>query len=324
MEGYHMRILVVHPIPQEPLNRLKEYFDVDVLTDGPVIGKEEIVQALRLKEYDGLLCYLSDPIDRSVIQTGKSLKIIANYAVGVNNIDLEAAKEKGIVVINTPNVLTDATADLTWALILAVARKIPQADRFTREKHFRGWEANLFTGMDLKEKTLGVIGTGRIGSAVIRRSTGWDMNILYYSRHENELIEKEYYAKRVDLETLMKESDIITIHCPLTRETHHLIGEREIQLMKRDAILINTARGPVVDEQALIRALREGRIFGAGVDVYEYEPAIPDELLQLENVVVLPHIGSATISTRKAMGFLCAEGLITYLIHNKLPENTVL
>jgi glyoxylate reductase len=319
-----MRILVTHKIVDEPLRKLREYFDVDVLTDQPVLSKSEIIHALKQKEYAGMLTLLSDPIDAEVIQAaGSSLKIIANYAVGYNNIDLKAAKKKNILVLNTPDVLTDATADLTWALILAVARKIPQADSFTRKGKFEGWAPELFLGMDLYEKTLGVVGAGRIGTAVIKRSMGWNMNILYSGRSENKLIEQEFYAKKVDLDTLMKESDIITLHCPLTEETRHLIGEREIKLMKPSAIFINTARGPVVDEKALIQALKEKQIFGAGFDVYEEEPHIPKELLELDNVVILPHIGSGTYQTRRNMGYLCVNGLIDYLIHQTVPDNVV-
>lgn len=318
-----MKILVTHKILDAPLQKLREHFEVDVLTDQPLLPKEKIIKALQKENYDGMLCFLSDPIDKEVLDAGKNLKIIANYAVGYNNIDVEEATRRGILILNTPDVLTDATADLTWALILAVARKIPQADAYTRAGQFKGWGAELFLGLDLKEKTLGVIGSGRIGTAVVKRSIGWDMNILYYNRSENEALEREYYAKRVELDQLLKESDIITLHCPLTPETYHLIGEREINLLKKDSILINTARGPVVDEKALIKALKEKRIFGAGFDVYENEPEIPDELLQLDNVVVLPHIGSATTQTRLKMGYLCVDGLIHYLKEKKIPDNVV-
>ncbi|GAB4170864.1 MAG: glyoxylate reductase [Calditrichia bacterium] len=316
-----MKVLLTHSILPEPIDKLKQFYQVDVLTDSISLDKELLIK--KIPEYDALLCLLSDPIDREVLDAAKNLKIIANYAVGYNNIDIEYAGQKGIVVTNTPDVLTDATADLTWALIMAVSRKTYPAEQFTREGKFKGWSPTLFLGKDLVNKTLGIIGAGRIGTAVIKRSVGWDMNILYVSRSENTLIEHEYYAKRVSLETLMKESDIISIHCPLTPETHYLLDKKELDLMKKDAILINTSRGPVVNETYLIHKLKNKEIYGAGFDVYEKEPIIPEELMSLDNVVLLPHIGSATTDTRLSMGYLAVDSIIQWLKDHKIPENTV-
>jgi glyoxylate reductase len=237
-----------------------------------------------------LVTLLTDRVDGRVLEAGKDLRIVANVAVGVDNIDVEAATRLGILVTNTPGVLTESTADLTWALILAVTRRVVEGDRYLREGRYRGWDFDLLRGMELRGRTLGIVGAGRIGRAVARRARGFGMKILEHSR-----------SRGVSLARLLKSSDIVSIHVPMNPSTRHLIGARELRQMKRSAILINTARGPIVDEKALVSALRAGRIGGAGLDVYEREPAVETGLLKMKNVVLLPHLGSATDDSRRAM-----------------------
>lgn len=248
----------------------------------------DLLQAARRS--DALVTLLTDRVDRAVLEAGPRLRIVANVAVGVDNIDVAAATRRGILVTNTPGVLTESTADLTWALILAVARRVIEGDALVRAGHFRGWDFDLLRGMELRGKTLGIVGSGRIGRAVARRARGFGMRVLMRSR-----------SRGVSLERLLKESDVVSLHVPLTPETHHLIGARELGRMKPTAILVNTARGSIVDERALAAALRKDRIAGAGLDVYEHEPRIAPGLKRLKHVVVLPHLGSATNETRRAM-----------------------
>ncbi|GIX05940.1 MAG: D-glycerate dehydrogenase [Candidatus Poribacteria bacterium] len=313
-------IYVTRRLPQPALDRLAEVFDVEVNPEDRVLTKEEIIAHVRGK--DALLCLLTDTIDAEVLDAEPSLKVVSNYAVGYNNIDVAAATERGIPVTNTPGVLTETTADLTFALILAVARRVVEGDRIMRAGEFPGWGPMYLLGHDVYGKTLGIVGMGRIGAAVARRAKGFGMRILYTSRSPKPELDVALGAERVPLETLLKESDFVSIHVPLTEETHHLIGERELRLMKRTAYLINTARGPVVDEAALVRALREGVIAGAGLDVYEREPAMEPGLAELPNAVLLPHVGSATVETRTAMGVLAAENAIA-VIQGRRPPHLV-
>jgi lactate dehydrogenase-like 2-hydroxyacid dehydrogenase len=248
--------------------------------------------------------------------------MIANYAVGFNNVDVETATQKKIPVSNTPGVLTDTTAELAWALVFSVARRIVESDSFCRDGKFEGWGPMLMLGQDISKKTLGIIGAGRIGTAMALKSKGFDMNVLYVDQEHNQVLESELNAKKTDLSTLIAESDIISLHVPLTEETHHLIGEKELASMKETAVLVNTSRGPVIDEKALIQALEDNQIFGAGLDVYEQEPTIPKRLKQLDNVVILPHIGSATKDTRSKMAEMAAENMIQGLNGEK-PDNCV-
>ncbi len=267
---------------------------------------------------EALICLLTDNIDKKVISAAPKLKVISSYAVGYNNIEVEYATQLGIAVCNTPGVLTETTADLTWALILATCRRISESERFLRKGNFKGWEPMLMLGLDVYGKTLGIIGMGRIGQAVAKRATGFAMRIIYYNDVpvSNTL---PFETTETDLQTLLKEADIITLHLPLTKETFHLIGKEEFALMKENAVLINTSRGAVIDEKELIKALSEKRIFSAGLDVYENEPDIPQELLALENVVLLPHIGSASIETRTKMALLAAENAIAVMEGRKPP-----
>lgn len=315
------RVLVTGMIPEPAIDLLKKNCDVEVNTEGRVLSKEELIS--RVKGKDAVLCLLTDTIDDEVFQVSfPKCRIFANYAVGYNNIDVEAATRRKIVITNTPGVLTDATADLAWALLFSVARRVVEADRFTRDGKFRGWLPDLFLGMEITGKTLGVVGAGRIGSNFARKAKCFSMRILYYDKKRNYQLEQDTRALFVDLETLLKESDFISLHVPLLPETRHLIGERELALMKKTAILINTSRGPVVDEKALANALKEKKIWGAGLDVYENEPVIEPELISLDNVVLLPHIASATFETRTKMGIMAAENILAFF-RGEIPPNIV-
>jgi glyoxylate reductase len=306
------RIFITREIPEAGLTPLRTEHAVTIFEQNRQITKEELIRAVR--EVEGLLCLLSDPVDADVIAAGNRLRCISTYAVGYNNIDVDAARARGIAVTNTPGVLTEATADIAFALMIACARRIVESDAWLREGHFTGWEPKLFLGQDLAGRTLGIVGAGRIGRALAHRaSRGFDMPVLYHNRKRDEDFETEFGARHVDLDTLLRESDFISIHVPLTPETHHLIDARAIALMKPSAVFVNTARGPVVDERALIDALRDRRIFAAGFDVYENEPAVPRELIDLPNTVLLPHIGSASIETRDRMAVMAARNLLDVL-----------
>ncbi|MCS6955580.1 MAG: D-glycerate dehydrogenase [Candidatus Calescibacterium sp.] len=270
----------------------------------------------------GILCLLTNKIDKDIIDKLPNLRIISNYAVGFDNIDVEYATKKGICVTNTPGVLTEASADLTWALILAARRLVVSADRFTRDGKFKGWEPELFLGYDVYGKTLGIIGFGRIGQAVAKRAKGFDMKILYYSRTRDLEAEKALNAGYRDLDLLLKESDIVSIHTPLNTQTYHMITYEKLKLMKPDSTIVNTARGKVIKEEDLVRALKEGLIFSAGLDVYEFEPDVHPDLLKMENVVLLPHIGSASFETRTKMAEIAVTNLVNF-INNKKPVSVV-
>ncbi|HPN40357.1 MAG TPA: D-glycerate dehydrogenase [Candidatus Cloacimonadota bacterium] len=310
-------IYVTRRIPQAAIDLLSSYFDVSVNPFERNLRRAELLE--HVKDADAILCLLSDSIDRSVMDAAPRLKCISNYAVGYNNIDVEYASKQGIVVCNTPKVLTETTADLTWALIMSCARRIVESDSFLRSGEFKGWEPMLLMGADIHHKTLGIIGMGRIGQAVAKRASGFGMRVLAY---DPSLPEDHTTAlwKSVDLLTLLREADFVSLHVPLTEKTQHMIGPGELKLMKRGAILINTSRGAVINESALIEALRQNRIAAAGLDVYEKEPYIPQELLELKNVVLLPHIGSATTETRTAMGIMAAQNAIAVLKGEEPPS----
>lgn len=315
-----MKIFVTRRIPDKGLELLKKYHDFEINPENRVLNKKEILEGVKGK--DGLICLLTDTIDKEIVDSEPRLKMIANYAVGYNNIDVEAATKRKIPVSNTPGVLTDATSEMAWALLFAVARRIVESDQFTREGRFTGWDPMLFHGLDIKGKTLGVIGAGRIGTAFALKSKGFAMNVLYTDKAINAMLEEELQAEKTSLHTLLRESDFISIHVPLIDETHHLIGVEELHMMKKYAVLINTSRGPVVDEQALIQVLKEKRIFGAGLDVYEHEPKIPQELIKLDNVVIQPHSASATINSRTNMAIMAAKNMIAGL-KGEIPPNCV-
>ena len=273
-----------------------------------------------LCQADAAIVTLGDRIDAETIHAATRLKILANYAVGYNNIDLAAARQRGLIVTNTPDVLTDATADLTWALILATARRVVEGDTLVRSGRWTGWSPTQLLGTEISGKTLGVIGLGRIGQAVAQRAMGFRMQVRYHTSHPQATStfppEWEYRS----LQDLLGEADIVTIHVPLTPHTHHLIGARELAWMKRTALVINTARGPIIDEGALVNALKTGVIAGAGLDVYEQEPAIHSALAELKQVLLLPHIGSATLQARTQMGLVCLENIQEVLDGRPAPN----
>lgn len=314
------KVFVTRAIPEEGLELLKKYCDVEVSPYDRMLTKEELLE--KIKDKDAVITQLTDRVDKEFFEAAKNVKIVANYAVGFDNIDLEEATKRGVYITNTPDVLTNATAELAWALLFAAARRVVEADKFMRAGKFQGWAPMLFLGKGVTGKTLGVIGAGRIGQAFAKMAKGFEMKILYNARTPKPEFEKETGAKYVDLDTLLKESDFVSIHLPLTPETRHLIGERELKLMKNSAILINTGRGPVVDEKALVKALKEKWIYAAGLDVYEREPEFEKELAELDNVVMLPHIGSATEEARRDMSVLVAQNIID-VIEGRVPRTLV-
>ncbi|RLI36529.1 D-glycerate dehydrogenase [Candidatus Bathyarchaeota archaeon] len=322
-ETARKKVFVTRALPEEALNILKSKFEVEVWPGETPPPKSVLIE--KVKEVDGICCLLTDRIDREVIEAaGERLKGISQVAVGYDNIDVEAATEKGIYVTNTPGVLTETTADYAFALLMATARRIAEADRYVRGGKWKiPWGLMMLLGQDVWGKTIGIIGMGRIGSAVARRAKGMNMRILYYDIVRNKKVEEELGAEYVDLETLLKESDFVTLHVPLLPSTHHLINEDRLKLMKRTACLINTSRGPVVDEKALYKALKEGWIWAAGLDVWEKEPTDPDNpLLKLENVTASPHIASASYETRKRMAIMAVENL-TAILEGEVPPNLV-
>lgn len=312
---------ITRRIPQPGIDLVTEAVEtVEVNPHDRVLAAEELREAVRGR--DGVLCLLTDTIDAAVLDAAEGCQIFANYAVGYNNIDIEAATARGIAVTNTPGVLTDATADLTWALVMATARRLVEGDRFTRAGEFDGWAPMLFLGGDISGRTLGIVGAGRIGTAVALRSRGFRMRVLYVDRHQNEALEQAVGAERVELDALLAEADFVCVHVDLNESTRHLIGTRELGLMKPSAYLVNTSRGPVVDEAALVAALEAGEIAGAGLDVFEEEPALAPGLAELPNVVIPPHLGSATIGTRTRMATLAATNLVARL-RGERPPNIV-
>ena len=277
-----------------------------------------------LREADAAICTLTDRVDASILAEATRLKILANYAVGYNNIDLAAATARGIVVTNTPDVLTDSTADLTWALLLAVARRVAECDAYVRSGDWSGWAPTQMLGTDVAGKTLGIVGMGRIGQAVAQRATGFNMRIRYTSRTATVLEQLPSQWESRALPELLRESDFVSLHVPLNNATHHLIGAPQFALMKPTAFLINTARGPVIDETALVDALLQRRLAGAGLDVFEQEPAFHPSLRELRQVVLLPHLGSATQATRVRMGMICLENIAAVVAGKPAPNQVQL
>ncbi len=316
------KVYVTRVIPQPGLDILHENIEeVRVNTNDHILSREELLE--NVKGMDGLLPLLTEKIDAEVMDTaGKQLKVIANHAVGFDNIDIPAATERGILVTNTPGVLTDATSDFAWALLFATARRVVEADKFTRALKYKGWGPMMFLGGDITGRTLGIVGAGRIGSAVAAKAVGFKMQVLYCDEFRNERLEKEAGARKVEFHELLETADFVSVHVPLLPGTHHLFNDEAFKRMKRTAYFINTSRGPVVDEAALVRALKSGEIAGAGIDVYEEEPKIHPGLLELDNVVLTPHIASATIETRTKMATMAAQNLVDGL-NGRRPANLV-
>ncbi|MDM8515808.1 D-glycerate dehydrogenase [Desulfobacterales bacterium HSG16] len=315
------KVYITRQIPEAGINILKQKFHVEIFPESHPIDHDLLVQ--KVADCDALVCLLNDRIDRAVIESGKKLRIIANYAVGYNNIDIDFAREKKIMVTNTPGVLTRATSEIAFALLITMTRQIIPSDQCTRQGNFIGWDPMLFLGDELSGKTIGIIGMGRIGQDMASLCRAFGMKIIYHNRNRLDPdIEEKLNATYSSLDELLKHSDMISIHAPLTNTTRHLINENAFDLMKQGAYIVNTARGEIIKESALIAALKSGKIKGTGLDVYEFEPKFSNELAEMENVVLLPHIGSATIETRTKMSVMAAENVQAALEGNR-PEYLV-
>lgn len=316
-----MKIFITREIPDSGINLLeKKGFEVSVYKKDQPITRKELIKSVR--DCDGIISLLTDKIDKEVIDSMKKCRVIANYAVGFNNIDIAYAKCKGIIVTNTPDVLTDSTADLAIALVLACARRIPESEKFVRDKKFVGWKPKLLLGVELRNKYFGILGAGRIGTETAKRAHSFGCRILYYSNNKNEYLEKQLAAKKLSLTQILKKSDIISLHLPLNAVTKNLLDKEKLKLLKSSAILVNTARGEVLDETYLIKMLKRKEIFAAGFDVYQNEPKLNLELFKLTNVVLLPHIGSATNEARNKMSLLAARN-ISAVLSGKSPLTPV-
>ena len=314
-------VYVTRMIPEACINELRKHFAVEVNPDDRALSYEELKQRVRGK--DAIVSLLTDTIDGGLLDAaGPQCKIVANYAVGYNNFDLKAATDRNVILTNTPGVLDDATATLPFTLLLATARRIAEADAYVRAGKWRGWAPLFFVGLDVDHRTLGIAGLGRIGKNVARKAAGFDMKIIYSDVNRDLDFEKEHNARYVDKATLLKESDFLTLHVPLLPQTKHYIGAAELKQMKKTAVLINAARGPVVDEKALVEALRAKTIWGAGLDVFEDEPALAPGLAELDNVVIVPHIASATAETRYKMGEIAVNNVIKVLT-GQAPDTCV-
>jgi glyoxylate reductase len=312
-------VLVTQTIPERALALLQGACDVQYEPQTSRLSPAALRQAVVGKE--GMVCLVTDQIDASLLEAGTSLKVVANVAVGYDNIDVRAATQRGIAVTNTPGAVTEATADLTWGLLLSIARRIPEGDRYIRAGKWHEWQFMFLLGGDVYDHTLGIVGMGRIGQAVARRAQGFGMRVLYHNRRRlDAAVEKALGATWVELPTLLQQADFVSVHVPLTAETTHLIGATELRLMRPTAYLLNTSRGAVIDETALVRALTEGWIAGAALDVFEREPEVPQVLLGLENVVLVPHIGSASVATRTRMAVMAAENLLAVMRGDRPPN----
>jgi len=316
------KVYVTRMLPERGLKIIKEHFETEVWPEYAPPPKKVIIQ--KVANVDALVPLLSDKIDAEVFDAAPKLRIVSQLAVGFDNIDLKEATKRGIYVTNTPEVLTDTTADFAWALLMAIARRVAEGDRYVRAGKWQvGWHPEMLQGRDVYGATIGIVGAGRIGYEVARRAKGFKMKILYYDVIPRPEIEKDFGAQKADLPTLLQESDFVSVHVPLMKETLHLIDEPKLRMMKKTAFLINNSRGPVVDEQALIKALTEGWIAGAALDVFEQEPTPKSNpLLKMENVVVAPHISSSSYETRSRMAEMVAENLVAFL-EKKRPPNLV-
>jgi len=316
------KVYVTRDMPERGLRIIKEKFDAEVWPEYAPPPKKVIIE--KAANVDALATLLSDKIDAEVFDAAPKLKIVAQMAVGFDNIDLAEATKRGICVTNTPGVLTETTADFAWTLLMAVARRVVEGDKYVRAGQWKvGWHPMMLQGRDIYGATLGIVGLGRIGCAIAKRAKGFDMKVLYHDVIRRPDFEKEYGIEFVDVDYLFKNADFITVNVPLMKETHHLVNEKKLRMMKKTAYIINNARGPVVDEKALYKALKEGWIAGAGLDVFEQEPTPMDNpLLKLDNVVVAPHISSASYETRSKMAEMTAENLVAFF-EGKTPPNLV-
>ena len=315
-----MKILITSNLPERIYNNISSDLEIDYHNSNTPLSKEEIIK--RAKDVDLIICPLSDKIDREVIDSSKNLKAIFNYGAGFDNIDIEYAKEKKILVTNAPAPSSAvSTAELTFGLILAISRKLIQGEKDLREGNFLGWRPTYFLGDQLKGKTLGIIGMGNIGSNLAKRALAFEMDVVYHSRNRKEEIENLGVVYK-EKEELLKEADIITIHTAYKEELHHMMSEKEFSMMKESAYFINAARGPLMDEKALVNALKNKDIKGAALDVYEFEPEISKELLDLTNVTLIPHLGNATVEARMEMGKAVIDNLNDFL-NDKEPRNKV-
>lgn len=318
-----MNIFITRKISERGIKKLKDAgHEVFVNPKDGVLTKEELIVELKKKEYDAILCLLTDKIDGDIFDAAPKAKIFANYAVGFDNVDINGAKQRGIVVSNTPDVLTNTVAEHTFALMLSIAHRIAEADRFTRAGKYIGWAPELLLGTDVSGKTLGLLGAGRIGARVAYHGAkSFDMNVIYYDVKRNEMIEREVGAVfKERAEDVLKEADFVSIHVPLLESTRHLMNKERLGIMKKSAYLINTSRGPVIDESALVWALRDGVIKGAAIDVFENEPKLAEGLTELENVILTPHIASATEETRSRMAEVAADNIIAVLSGKEAPN----
>src|SRR3989339_664653 len=305
-------VYLTRRIPEQGINILrKQGYKLAINPLDKPVARATILR--EIANADALLCMLSDQIDREVIDAGRNLKVISTYAVGVDNIDVICASKKGIIVTNTPGVLTEATAEVTWALLFACARRVTEADRYVRAGRFKVWGPTLLLGRLIGGKTLGIIGAGRIGQSVGRKARAFGMKVLYFNRSKEPEFEKQTSARKTSLKQLLRKSDFITLHLPLTRDTKHFIKLKEFRMMKQTAFFINVARGPIVREADLAYALKHNIIAGAGLDVYENEPKVHPGLLKLDNVTLLPHLGSATVESRTRMAEIAAENIVAVL-----------
>jgi glyoxylate reductase len=309
------KVFVTRLIPESGLSLVRDFCEVDIWPDDAPPPRDDLLR--RVRDVEGLLCMLTERVDAELMEAGPHLKVLSNFAVGVDNVDVAEATRRKIPVGNTPGVLTDATADMAFALLLAAARRLPEGQRYVREGRWGTWNPQLLLGADLAGRTLGLIGFGRIGQAVAKRARGFDLRVLFY----DPTAEPAFGAASVDLDTLLRESDFVSLHVPLAEKTRHMINAETLSRMKPDAVLVNTARGPIVDPQALYEALRSKRIFAAALDVTEPEPLPADSpLLELDNCLVVPHVGSASKRTRDQMALLAANNLIAGLKGEKLPH----
>ncbi len=312
------RVFVTRIIPEVGLDLVRRHCEAEVWTEQLPPPYDLLRQ--KVADCDGLVSLLTDRIDAALLDAAPRLKVVSNYAVGFNNVDVKAATERGVCVGNTPGVLTDATADMAFCLLIGAARRLVEGDRYSRSGQWKTWEPLGHLGQDLVGRTLGVVGMGRIGYALSKRCKAWDMTILYHDVYRSEKAEQDLGARQVDLDTLLRESDFVSVHTDLNEQTRGLFNEQRFKQMKRTAVFINSARGPIVDQKALTEALRSGTIFAAGLDVTDPEPPSPDDpLLKLPNVVVAPHIASATVGTRNAMAEICARNLLAGLSGEPLP-----